>query len=128
MLNLDASTYLYQEGDFPAIVSKEVWNKAQSIRLNRRKPVALKDGKVTISNRSSEDIWVNKLRCSCGYACRRDKWHVRKDGSISYGYQRSATEHSMASGAFWMTGAPASPGAYANTADLSVWAPLTEPT
>ena len=128
VLNLDASTYQYQEGDFPAIVSKEVWNKAQSIRLNRRKPVALKDGKVTISNRSSEDIWVNKLRCSCGYACRRDKWHVRKDGSISYGYQRSATEHSMASGAFWMTGAPASPGAYANTADLSVWAPLTEPT
>ena len=87
VLNLDASTYQYQEGDFPAIVSKEVWNKAQSIRLNRRKPVALKDGKVTISNRSSEDIWVNKLRCSCGYACRRDKWHVRKDGSISYGYQ-----------------------------------------
>ena len=87
VLNLDASTYQYQEGDFPAIVSKEVWNKAQSIRLNRRKPVALKDGKVTISNRTSEDIWVNKLRCSCGYACRRDKWHVRKDGSISYGYQ-----------------------------------------
>lgn len=87
VLNLDASTYLYQEGDFPAIVSKEIWNKAQSIRINRRKAVALRDGKVTISNRSSEDIWVNKLRCSCGYACRRDKWHVRKDGSISYGYQ-----------------------------------------
>ena len=42
--------------------------------------------------------------------------------------QRSATEHSMVSGAFWMTGAPVSPGAYANTADLFVWAPLTEPT
>ena len=87
VLNLDASTYLYQEGDFPAIVSKEIWNKAQSIRINRRKAVALRDGKVTISNRTSEDIWVNKLRCSCGYACRRDKWHVRKDGSASYGYQ-----------------------------------------
>ena len=87
VLNLDASTYLYQEGDFPAIVSKEIWNKAQSIRINRRKAVALRDGKVTISNRTSEDIWVNKLRCSCGYACRRDKWHVRKDGSVSYGYQ-----------------------------------------
>ena len=87
VLNLDASTYQYHEGDFPAIVSKEIWNKAQSIRINRRKAVALRDGKVTISNRSSEDIWVNKLRCSCGYACRRDKWHVRKDGSISYGYQ-----------------------------------------
>ena len=87
VLNLDASTYQYQEGDFPAIVSKEIWNKAQSIRINRRKAVALRDGKVTISNRTSEDIWVNKLRCSCGYACRRDKWHVRKDGSASYGYQ-----------------------------------------
>lgn len=37
VLNLDVSTYLYQEGGFPAIVSKEVWNKVQSIRLNRRK-------------------------------------------------------------------------------------------
>ena len=48
VLNMDASTYLYQEGDFPAIVSKEIWNKAQSIRINRRKAVALRDGKVTI--------------------------------------------------------------------------------
>ena len=37
VLNLDASTYLYQEGDFPAIVSKEIWNKAQSILINRRR-------------------------------------------------------------------------------------------
>ena len=87
VLNLDASTYRY---------------KAQSILAARRKPVAMKNGEMTISNRSSEDIWVNKLRCSCGYACRRDKWHVRKgisrplspkksgtrkDGRISYGYQ-----------------------------------------
>ena len=87
ILNLDASTYEYQPGDFPPIISKEVWDKAQSILAARRKPVAMKNGEMTISNRSSEDIWVNKLRCSCGYACRRDKWHVRKDGSISYGYQ-----------------------------------------
>ena len=56
VLNLDASTYEYQPGDFPPIISKEVWNKAQSILAARRKPVAMKNGEMTISNRSSEDI------------------------------------------------------------------------
>lgn len=35
--NLDMSTYEYVEGDFPAIISKEVWDKAQEIRMSRFK-------------------------------------------------------------------------------------------
>ena len=30
---------------------------------------------------------MNKLRCACGSSYRKDKWHIRNDGSIAYGYQ-----------------------------------------
>lgn len=85
--NLDMSTYEYAEGDFPAIISQEIWDKAQAIRESRVKPVLVAAGKTTHSKRDSKDIWVNKLRCSCGSSFRKNKWHTKKDGKISYGYQ-----------------------------------------
>lgn len=85
--NLDMSTYEYVEGDFPAIVSQEVWDKAQKIRESRMKPSLVSTTKTTHSKRDSKDIWVNKLRCSCGSSFRKDKWHTKLDGKISYGYQ-----------------------------------------
>ena len=85
--NLDMSTYEYVEGDFPAIISQEVWDKAQQIRESRKKPTLVSAEKTTISKRDSKDIWVNKLRCACGSSYRKDKWHIRNDGSIAYGYQ-----------------------------------------
>ena len=85
--NLDMSTYEYVEGDFPAIVSQEVWDKAQKIRESRVKPSLVSTTKTTHSKRDSKDIWVNKLRCSCGSSFRKDKWHTKLDGKISYGYQ-----------------------------------------
>ena len=39
------------------------------------------------SKRDSRDIWVNKLRCSCGSSYRKNKWHTKLDGKTSYGYQ-----------------------------------------
>ena len=80
-------TYEYKDGDFPAIVSKETWEKAQEIRQSRIKPALVSANRTTISKRSSTDIWVNKLRCSCGSSFRKNKWHIKKDGSVSYGYQ-----------------------------------------
>ncbi len=85
--NLDMSTYEYIEGDFPAIVSQEVWDKAQEIRMNRVKPSLVSSTKTTHSKRDSKDIWVNLLRCSCGSSFRKNKWHTKNDGGISYGYQ-----------------------------------------
>lgn len=85
--NLDMSTYEYIEGDFPAIVSQEVWDKAQEIRTNRVKPSLVSSTKTTHSKRDSKDIWVNLLRCSCGSSFRKNKWHTKNDGGISYGYQ-----------------------------------------
>ncbi len=85
--NLDMSTYEYVEGDFPAIISQEIWDKAQAIRESRIKPALVTAGKTTHSKRDSRDIWVNKLRCSCGSSFRKNKWHTKLDGKISYGYQ-----------------------------------------
>ena len=85
--NLDMSTYEYVEGDFPAIVSQEVWDKAQKIRESRMKPSVVSTTKTTHSKRDSKDIGVNKLRWSCGSSFRKDKWHTKLDGKISYGYQ-----------------------------------------
>ena len=85
--NLDMSTYEYVEGDFPAIVSQEIWDKAQKIRESRVKPSLVSTIKTTHSKRDSKDIWVNKLRCSCGSSFRKEKWHTKLDGKISYGYQ-----------------------------------------
>lgn len=59
--NLDMSTYEYVEGDFPAIVSQEVWDKAQKIRESRMKPSLVSTTKTTHSKRDSKDIWVNKI-------------------------------------------------------------------
>ena len=85
--NLDMSTYEYVEGDFPSIISQEIWDKAQAIRESRVKPVCVSAGKNTHSKRDSRDIWVNKLRCSCGSSYRKNKWHTKLDGKTSYGYQ-----------------------------------------
>ena len=85
--NLDMSTYEYVEGDFPAIISQEIWDKAQEIRESRVKPSLVSTTKITHSKRDSADIWVNKLRCSCGSSFRKNKWHTKLDGKTSYGYQ-----------------------------------------
>ena len=85
--NLDMSTYEYVEGDFPAIISQEIWDKAQEIRESRVKPSLVSATKTTHSKRDSADVWVNKLRCSCGSSFRKNKWHTKLDGKTSYGYQ-----------------------------------------
>ena len=38
------------------------------------------------SNRTSRDIWVKKLRCSCGSSFRKNRYHKNKDGVVSYNY------------------------------------------
>ena len=57
--NLDMSTYEYVEGDFPAIISQEIWDKAQEIRESRVKPSLVSATKTTHSKRDSADVWVN---------------------------------------------------------------------
>lgn len=53
--NLDMSTYDYVEGDFPAIVSQEIWDKSQKIRESRVNPPLVSTTKTTHSKRDSKD-------------------------------------------------------------------------
>ena len=85
--NLDMDTYEYVKGDFPAIVSWEVWNKAQEIRINRKRETFVTEEKANIAYRESKDIWVQKLKCSCGSSFRRNQWNRHADGSKTFGYQ-----------------------------------------
>ena len=87
VLNLDMSTYEYIPGEFPAIVSQEIWERAQQIRENRVKPALVTADRITYSRRDSKDIWLNKLRCTCGSSFCKLKWHINKDGRKVCGYQ-----------------------------------------
>ena len=87
VLNLDMSTYEYIPGEFPAIVSQEIWERAQQIREKRVKPALVTADRITYSRRDSKDIWLNKLRCTCGSSFCKLKWHVNKDGRKVCGYQ-----------------------------------------
>ena len=87
VLNLDMSSYEYIQGDFPSIVSQEVWEKAQQIREKRVKPALVTADRITYSRRDSKDIWLNKLRCTCGSSFCKLKWHINKDGRKVCGYQ-----------------------------------------
>lgn len=89
--NYDASTYMYVKADFEPIVSEEVWKRCQEIKRSR---VATSFSQRTITGKEklhgkmeSKDIWVKKLRCSCGASFRKNRWHKNKGCDWSYGYQ-----------------------------------------
>ncbi len=85
--NLDMDTYEYVNGNFPAIVTQEIWEKAQEIRKARVKPAMVTANRITYSNRDSKDVWLNKMRCTCGSSFFKMKWHTNKDGRKVFGYQ-----------------------------------------
>ena len=85
--NLDMSTYQYLKEKFPAIISQETWNRAQKIREERIRPELIAAAQPRIGKKVSKDTWTKLLRCSCGASFRKNKWHVKNNGSISYGYE-----------------------------------------
>ena len=85
--NLDRSTFEYVSGNFPAIISSDVWEKAQEIRESKVKKVTNKDGKETYSHRISTDVWLNKMRCACGASFCKYRWRTNKDGRKAFGYE-----------------------------------------
>ena len=84
--NLDIHSFQYADGDFEPIITWEQWERAQEIRES--KTTRTNNGKNVrvVGKQVSKDIWVQKLRCTCGCGFRRDKWYTYADGSHSYGY------------------------------------------
>lgn len=83
--NLDENTYQYKQGDFPAIISPEDWDKVQEIR--KSKSIPANENRRGYGKKKVEDIWLRKLKCSCGSSFRKNKWRTNKTGEDIFGYQ-----------------------------------------
>ncbi len=85
--NLDESTYLYVKADFEPIIPEEVFKRCEEIRKTRTTKMIVNKGERTYGKRASQDVWLRKLRCSCGSTFRKNKWRTNQRGDTVYGYQ-----------------------------------------
>ena len=87
ILNKDRDTYEYHKGNFEPIISDEQWDRCQALLKEKRKVTLVENGEVKHrSRKTSSDLWVRKLRCSCGSSFRKNRYHKAKDGTITYNY------------------------------------------
>ena len=85
--NLDEDSYLYVKGDFEPIISEDVFLRCKEIRESRTVKMVKNTGVCTYGMRASQDVWLRKLRCSCGSTFRKNKWRTNQRGDSAYGYQ-----------------------------------------
>ena len=87
-INHREEDYVCIKGNFPAIVSEELWQLCADIRAKRSTHCIGDDGKKKKFGRNEpRSVWSDKLRCSCGSAFRRFRWRTNGDGREMYGYQ-----------------------------------------
>ena len=93
--NHNSDTYMYVKANFEPIVTEEEWHQCEKIRKSRRVEVKEKmvrrtpfgEEKITKPKKETNDLWNKRLRCSCGYTFRKNRWHKNKTKDWSYGYQ-----------------------------------------
>ena len=85
--NLDESTYIYEKGDFEPIISEEVFMRCEEIRKSRTTKMIVNKGERTYGKKISQDVWLRKLRCTCGSTFRKNKWRTNQRGDDVFGYQ-----------------------------------------
>ena len=79
----DMDKHIYVKGNFPAIITEEMYNKAQKIRNSKRRMI---DGNRASGKCMSFDKWGSKLVCSCGNSFKKHHWRTNKSGETYYGY------------------------------------------
>lgn len=80
--------FVYVKGDFEPIVSEELWDKCEEIRIRKSAAQRDEDGKTRkFGRREPQSVWSNLLRCSCGSAFARFLWRTNEDGKKAYGYE-----------------------------------------
>lgn len=85
--NLDASTYQYEKGNYPAIISPEDWDEVQKIRESKTRK-RNENSTRSFGQKKSGDVWLRKLKCNCGASFRKNKWRTNKNtGEEVFGYQ-----------------------------------------
>lgn len=83
-IKTDKSEHIYVKADFPAIVSDELWKKAQE---KKEKNTAVMHGKIRRGRKPPKDKWVKVLHCQCGHSFKRYKWRTNQSGEEVFGYQ-----------------------------------------
>lgn len=85
--NNDTASYEYKKGNWQPIISEEQWDRVQEIRKSKYIPTLVQDGEAkTHSRKISSDVWVRKLRCSCGSKFRKNRYHKDNEGNVTYNY------------------------------------------
>ncbi len=85
-VKMDKKEHIYVKADFPAIVSDELWRKAQEKKARNSMIVHEKMRK---GKKPAKDKWVKALRCQCGHSFKRYKWRTNQTGEDVFGYQCS---------------------------------------
>ena len=71
-MNHREEAFQYIQGDFEPIVSEELWNRCEEIRLQRGVRLLDSDGTTRkFGRKEPQSVWTSKLRCSCGSSVRR---------------------------------------------------------
>lgn len=87
-VNHGEEDFVYVRGDFPPIISEELWQRCAAIRKAKSRDRQDKNGQSRRTGRKTEpSIWSKKLRCGCGSAFQRYKWRQNADGTTAYGYE-----------------------------------------
>lgn len=85
--NRDRDSYIYEKGDFEAIISEEQWERCNELLAKRRIICEDKFGNLTANGYNpSADLWQRKLRCTCGSKFRKNIYHKHDDGSKTFCY------------------------------------------
>lgn len=80
--------FVYIKGDFEPIVSEEIWNQCEEIRIRKSAPQRDEKGNTRkFGRREPKSVWSSLLRCSCGSAFARFLWRKNVDGKKIYGYE-----------------------------------------
>lgn len=78
----DKSKHQYVKGNFPPIISEEIYDEVQ--RMRESKVVCFGDKKR--GRPKTTDRWKKVLICQCGHCFKRYKWRVNASGESCYGY------------------------------------------
>lgn len=86
--NLDEDSIQLVKGNFPPLVSEELWYECNRIRKQKIATYRCPDGSTRRAGYLGPmHLWTQKLRCRCGGGFNRSKWRTLKDGTPVYGYQ-----------------------------------------
>ena len=86
--NLDEDSIQLVKGNFPPLISEELWHECDRIRKQKIATYRMPDGSTRRAGYLGPmHLWTQKLRCRCGGGFNRFKWRVLKDGTPVYGYQ-----------------------------------------